>query len=140
MSAVRQTATLQRLVPLLVAEDHAASVAFYAERLGFRVMHTWDPDGKLAWCQIEREGAALMLQQACPGEDHLSPGRAEGVWFYFNCDDVDAMHAELASRGLTVAPPTVAFYGMKQAFVRDPDGYMLCFQSAANQPCTDANA
>ena len=31
-------------------------------------------------------------------------------------------------RGLNIAPPKVAPYGMKQLYPRDPDGYCLCFQ------------
>jgi glyoxylase I family protein len=27
-----------------------------------------------------------------------------------------------------VKPPKVAPYGMKQLYVKDPDGYVLCFQ------------
>jgi hypothetical protein len=39
------------------------------------------------------------------------------------------MHEELTARGLALAPPTVAYYGMKQLFVVDPDGYELCFEN-----------
>jgi hypothetical protein len=27
-----------------------------------------------------------------------------------------------------VQPPKVAWYGMKQLYLRDPDGYLICFQ------------
>ncbi|MBI3465478.1 MAG: bleomycin resistance family protein, partial [Planctomycetes bacterium] len=37
---------------------------------------------------------------------------------------------EFVARGLEVDPPKAAFYGMNQIFLRDPDGYELCFQSA----------
>ena len=30
--------------------------------------------------------------------------------------------------GIDVTPPRVAPYGMKQLYVSDPDGYLLCFQ------------
>lgn len=36
--------------------------------------------------------------------------------------------AQLRAHGVDVKPPTVAPYGMKQLYVRDPDGYTLCFQ------------
>jgi len=51
------------------------------------------------------------------------------VVFYFVCDDADAMYAELSSRGVQLKPPTVAHYGMKQIFVPEPDGYLVCFES-----------
>ena len=69
---------------------------------------------------------ALMLQQTTE-EDEPAEGRGRGVAFFFICDDADAIHAELSGRGLHPAPPQVAFYGMKQVFLKDPDGHELCF-------------
>jgi predicted enzyme related to lactoylglutathione lyase len=56
------------------------------------------------------------------------------VIFYFVCDDADQMHAELTDRGLTLAAPKTAYYGMRQVTVPDPDGYVLCFEN----PTTEA--
>jgi len=122
-------ATIQEIVPLLFVGDINRSAAFYQDRLGFAMTMKWEPAGKLSWCRLERGGAALMLQQALPEEDGPAEGRGRGVGFYFNCVDADAMHADLASRGLPVAAPQASFYGMNQIFVKDPDGYELCFQS-----------
>jgi hypothetical protein len=33
---------------------------------------------------------------------------------------------------MDVTPPTVAWYGMKQLYMKDPDGYVICFQCAAD--------
>ncbi len=127
------TATIRELVPLLFVEDIVRSAAFYQERLGFAMTQQWEPGGKLAWCRLGRDSAAVMLQQAIPEEDGPAEGRGRGVSFYFNCDDGVAMHTDLTRRGLAVAPPQAAFYGMNQLFVTDPDGYELCFQSVINQ-------
>jgi uncharacterized glyoxalase superfamily protein PhnB len=126
-------ATIHQLVPLYFAEDIANSVAFYQHRLGFEMTAKWEPDCKLAWCRLARGGAAVMLQQACPEEDGPAEGRGRGVVFYFNCDDANAFHADLTSRGLAVAPPQAAFHGMNQVSLKDPDGYELCFQSPVKQ-------
>jgi hypothetical protein len=69
-----------------------------------------------------------MLQQTTE-EDDPAKGRGRGVIFYFVCDDADAIYAELSSRGVQLNPPTIAFYGMKQVFVPEPDGYSICFES-----------
>jgi len=123
------SAEIQELVPLLFVEDILRSAAFYQHRLGFEMTMKWEPAGKLAWCRLERGGAALMLQQALPEEDGPAEGRGRGVCFYVNCEEAGEMHADLASRGLSVAAPQASFYGMNQLFVKDPDGYELCFQS-----------
>ena len=129
MPATQSTTTVRELVPLLMASAIERSVQFYQERLGFELTQKWEPEGKLGWCRLVRDGAAIMLQQACD-EDGPAAGRGRGVCFYFNCDDVQALFAEFTERGLALQPPTAAFYGMNQIFVNDPDGYELCFQSA----------
>jgi uncharacterized glyoxalase superfamily protein PhnB len=128
MSVTRRTNTIRELVPLFFVESIESSVEFYRDRLGFEVALTWEPEGKLGWCRLERDGSAVMLQQVCE-EDGPAEDRGRGIGFYFICDDADAIHAELTERGLNLAQPHVAFYGMKQVFVTDPDGYRLCFES-----------
>jgi uncharacterized glyoxalase superfamily protein PhnB len=127
MSTVRPP-TVRELVPLLFVQDIERSVAFYRNGLGFEVCARWAPDGKLAWCRIQRDASAVMLQQASE-EDGPAEGRGRGTGFFFICDDVDALYSELSARGVQVGPPQVAFYGMKQIFMADPDGYELCFET-----------
>jgi uncharacterized glyoxalase superfamily protein PhnB len=128
MAIVHQSATIQDLIPLLFVEDMDGSLAFYRDQLGFDVAEKWEPEGKIAWCRLVRGGATLMLQEACE-EDGPAAGRGRGVGFFFHCDDADTVHIELCAKGLLLDPPTTAFYGMKQLFFKDPDGYELCFQS-----------
>ena len=104
------------------------SVRFYRDRLGFAVVGNAESDGKVFWCRLERGGASVMLQQ--PEEEDGPPeGRGRGVSFYFVCDDADMIHAELSDRGLQLEPPGAEYYGMKQLFVPEPDGYSICFES-----------
>lgn len=128
MSEIQPATTIHELVPLLFVQDIDRSAGFYQEQLGFELVNSWKPAGKLAWCRLERAGSAIMLQQA-EAEDGPADHRGHGVGFFFNCGDVDALHAELIQRGLQLNPPQVAFYGLKQVFLLDPDGYELCFQS-----------
>ncbi len=128
MNTVENTAVIQQVVPLLFVKDIERSAAFYCESLGFTMTDSWRPDGKLQWCWVERGGSAVMLQEAS-GEDGPAAGRGRGVEFFFLCDDADALFAEFRAAGLSLDPPKVAFYGLNQLFVKDPDGYALCFQN-----------
>jgi catechol 2,3-dioxygenase-like lactoylglutathione lyase family enzyme len=129
MSDAKPIVAIRQLWPLLFVEQIERSVAFYRDKLGFALREHADSDGRMYWCRMERGGASIMLEQSSEGE--IAPGEppARGVVFYFLCDDADLMHAELAARGLTVDRPQVAFYGMKQLFVPEPDGYAICFES-----------
>ena len=128
--------TIRELVPLLFVEDITRAAEFYRHQLGFEFREKWEPQGKLAWCRLERAGVAIMLQQA-EAEDGPAEHRGHGVGLFFNCDDADVLHSELTQRGLLIDHPKVAFYGMKQVFLLDPDGYELCFQSPV-RPSGDA--
>ena len=121
--------TIQELVPLLFVEDIDVSVAFYTDKLGFEISMKWEPEGKIMWCRLERGAAALMLQSACPDEDGVRAERIKGVGFFFLRPDAQLMFEEFSAKGLNLEPPQVAFYGMNQLFLKDPDGYELCFQN-----------
>jgi uncharacterized glyoxalase superfamily protein PhnB len=49
------------------------------------------------------------------------------------CPDLDGAYAHLLAEGVPAEPPKVAPYGMKQLYVTDPDGYVLCFQWPASE-------
>ena len=55
----------------------------------------------------------------------------EDTALYFGCRDVDGAYEHLRAKGVEVKPPKVAPYGMKQLYLRDPDGYVICFQWSA---------
>jgi uncharacterized glyoxalase superfamily protein PhnB len=44
------------------------------------------------------------------------------------CLDLDGAYSYLKAAGAIVQAPVVAHFGMRQVFVTDPDGYMLCLQ------------
>ena len=122
--------------PLFEVYDMAASFAFYCGVLGFEVLHTnKQPDTDPAvvdWAWLRRNDVDLMLNTADdPGErPPVRPNRVFGlgVCLYIGCPDVDAMYEHLRASGIAAPAPKVAPYGMKQLYVRDPDGYSLCFQ------------
>ncbi|MDF7826650.1 VOC family protein [Pontiellaceae bacterium B12227] len=114
--------------PLLLVSDIRKSVAFYQEKLGFELQNTWEPNGRLTWCRIAFEGAALMLQQDCP-EDLLPHARGTGVTFYIICSDAPAVYRTISGHGVQATEPSTEFYGMIQTHLADPDGYRICFES-----------
>lgn len=127
-NSLAQTRIMQ-LWPLLDVANLERSIAFWRDKLGFSlVAHDGGPHRPMGWCRLERDGVSVMLQG---GGDHeqraAAPGR--GVCLYFVCEDAAAIHAELMGRGLTLPPPKVAYYGMKQLYVPEPDGYAICFES-----------
>jgi glyoxylase I family protein len=128
---------LRGVSPLLQVYDMPTSVRFYRDQLGFELVSHSPVLGEdsFHWVLLRLGGAELMLNTAYesnterPSEPDLARTAAHGdTVLYFACPDVDGAYEELRSKGFSVGKPAVAWYGMKQMNVRDPDGYLLCFQ------------
>lgn len=110
------------MVSLLDVSDMDRSVDFYVNNLGFEMTRSWAPEGKILWCKLDLGEAQLMLQQSdCDGLG----GR--GVTFYAIVSNIDEYHKMIRANGVKATDIEEAFYGMRQSYVRDPDGYSLCF-------------
>ena len=129
---------IRGLVPLLQIYDMAASLDFYHRILKFKIVTTSGPADDVGWALLRKRGIELMLNTTYeaadrPKEADLARTRAHGdTTLYFASADVDGAYEHLKKHGLGVAPPAIAAYGMKQVFVHDPDGYLICFQTPAD--------
>lgn len=135
-------AHLTGLVPLLQVYDMPRAWAFYRDRLGFdlvaRSPEVDTPEGRFShWMWLRRDAVEVMLNTAYDtGERPFEVDAARwvghgDVGLYMGCDDIDALHAELAASGIDVAAPAITPYGMRQMTFRDPDGYGICIQVPA---------
>jgi glyoxylase I family protein len=129
---------VQGVCTLLQVFDMPRSVAFYRDVLGFEVVSTSPRAGdQFDWGLLRLHGTEIMLNTAYeqaerPAElDPLRRAAHADTTLYFQCPDVDAAFRHLQLHLIDVAPPSVADYGMRQLYVEDPDGYLLCFQSHA---------
>ena len=125
---------------LLQVFDMPASVRFYRDALGYEIVETSPREGdQFDWGLLRLNDTFLMLNTAY--EQEFRPSQPEtarvaahcDTGLFFNCSDVDGAYRHLVEQGVDVQEPKVAPYGMKQLYVRDPDGYVLCFQCPANQ-------
>jgi catechol 2,3-dioxygenase-like lactoylglutathione lyase family enzyme len=122
--------------PLLQVFDMPRAVAFYRDVLGFEVESSSAPRGPddFDWCLLARDGIEVMLNTAYdqgsrPAVPDPARTAAHGdTALFFRCPDVDGAYAVLRAKGVAAKPPTIAPYGMKQLYVRDPDGYEICLQ------------
>ena len=140
---------IRGVCPLLQVYDMPASVRFYRDTLGFEVV-TASPnlggEDKFHWCMLRLGGSEVMLNTAYEFDDErpVPPDAAraaahQDTGLFFGAPDVDAAYEELRAKGLRLAAPQVAPYGMKQLYLRDPDGYSLCFQWPAKLPEASAS-
>lgn len=132
---------IQGVAPLLQVFDMLTSIRFYRDILGFSVVNTSpalsaNPDD-VDWAMLRLNDTTLMLNTAYEAEHRPSvPERTrlvshDDTCLYFGCPDVDSTYLYLQSQGLKLKAPKVAHYGMKQLYLKDPDGFGICFQWTA---------
>ena len=123
---------------LLQVFDMPTSLRFYRDVLGFEIVQSSGDTDTADWVWIRLGGADLMLNTAFEADER--PDKPEigrhvshsDTGLYFDCPDVDAAYEHLRKQGVSLKPPRVAPYGMRQLYVTDPDGYSICFQSKAD--------
>jgi len=128
------------VVALLSVVDMRKSLAWYRDVLGFEVVSKWEPEGVLHWAMLRLGGAHLMLNSRFETMEEAASfkpaAKLDDVTLYFSCKDADEAYRDLRAKGCATAEPETTFYGARQLFVRDPDGYQLCFQHAVPQAAT----
>jgi len=113
----------------LLVKDVRASAAYYADKLGFVAPEFWGEPA--AFCIPQRDGQALMLARANNGKSVHSNATDFGMFSaYFWVRDVDELHDEFVGKGAEITEaPTDRAYGIREIYVRDIDGHLICFGS-----------
>lgn len=131
---------VQSVVALLWVYDMPRSIRFYREELGAEVTNHSEGRGgdDFGWAMLRLGQARFMLNTIYDPDEERPTAPPDpkaqsqrDAWLYFDCADVDAAYAELRQRNVSVSAPVVTYYGMKQIYAADPDGYRICFQCPA---------
>lgn len=128
---------LNGIVTLLQVFDMPTSLHFYRDLLGFGVVQQSQPVDDCGWAWLRLDDAEIMLNTAyedgCrPAEPDASRVQAhQDTLLYIGCSDVDAVYEFIRAKGIPAAEPKNAPYGMRQLYIRDPDGFGICFQHSA---------
>ncbi len=141
--------SFNKLTPNLMVEDVAQNVIFYRDLLGFELlmaMRDEKPfdglpaagDKPLDWAMVQRDQVAFMFQQRNSLIEEI-PALADceigaSLTLYMELDGVDALYASLQGKADIIRPPQTTFYGRRELYLRDCNGYILALtEEAANQ-------
>lgn len=119
---------------MLEVFDMPASLGFYRDVLGFAVTADSGQGDDSGWVMLERDGVTVMLNtQYDDGERPAEPDPVRtknhhDTCLYFGAPDVDRVYEYLKDKVAHIEGPEDAPYGMRQLYMRDPDGYNICFQ------------
>jgi catechol 2,3-dioxygenase-like lactoylglutathione lyase family enzyme len=108
---------IRRVVPDIHASDIGASRAFYGDFLGFEVAMD------LGWIVTFAAPANPNAQVTLLRKADLAEPQPD---ISIEVEDVDAVHAQAAARGLQIVHPlTDESWGVRRFFVLDPNGLVI---------------
>lgn len=124
---------LKIAIPVIHVSDSRRAEEFYCKGLGFSLVASWRPNETNhdpCYMTLSRDGAQLHVTSFKDG--------VVGTWtsnVYVFVEDVDALYAELAAKGIATRPPVDQSWGTREVGVRDADRNVVTFgQRQAKTP------
>ncbi len=144
------------LVPNLMTENVADTVRYYQDTLGFTLLMAVEPvensqpnfpteltdDMHLIWANMSFENAEFMFQnreglvEEVPVLKDVAIGASQTLYIRLE-QGIDAHYERLKNKVNVVVEPTTKFYGMREWYMQDCNGYVLCFGQAVEGALDD---
>jgi predicted enzyme related to lactoylglutathione lyase len=108
------------VAPVLCVSAMKPAIDFFVDRLGFTL--TGSAGDPPSWASLGRDGVEVML--ACG--DYPAP--AQDWAAYFHVENIDALHADVVSRGVDIAAGlSDKPHKCREFEARMPDGRLIAF-------------
>ena len=131
MNGQGNTTNVRQAVPFFMIVNMQASLEFYSGGLGFELKQKWEPRGTIEWCWLQKDDAAIMLQEY--RKNVPLEKRGLGFSVCFMCINALSIYHESLSRGLSPSEPFVG-NGLWVVEFKDPDDYQIFFESPTDVP------
>lgn len=123
-------ANLTYVAPCFIVENVEASVAFYVDKLGFKIRFIAPDDGPF-FAIVGRDNISIFLKAIAPDIKPI-PNHTRHEWArldaYISTADPDALFEEYQSKAVTFHQPLKDDDdGLRGFEVADADGYILFF-------------
>lgn len=115
---------LSYLAPSLTVDDLTKSLAWYTEKLGFKITQRWENEGRLLGAELAAGDVDIYLSQ----EDGSKGPRLKGQGFrlyWYTQQDVDKMADGIKSRGGMLTSEPKDEWGVRSFSLVDPTGYLI---------------
>ncbi len=119
---------IRQIAPQFFTTDLPVTLAYYKDKLGFDCEGMWqDPP---TYAIVTRDQCAIHFRCAAPPTANPEKYTEELLDAYLRVDDVDALYAEYAARGVKFSRELGDMPWMCREFVvKDCDGRLLVFSS-----------
>src|SRR5688500_14489962 len=106
-STPKARSNVKQAVPFFMVQDIDSSINFYVNGLGFSMTESWIDQGKIKWCWLNIDEAALMLQEYNEKNSVTKGNAVEGVEIFFICEDALAIYNQITLNGILASEPFV---------------------------------
>lgn len=120
-------ARIERIAPLLPANDVSQSVAWYEQHLGFKTIFV-DDETRPTYAGLMRDGGEIHLFE------HRVDPKASHWMCYLRVEAIETLYGTLARDGLIHPNGALADkpWGQREFAILDPNGTLLTFGQAAD--------
>jgi len=122
---------LKKLTPNVMVEDVEKTIVFYRDVLGFETLTTVPGDNETAFAIMQRDNVEVMFQsrkslsENVPALTGASIGASQT--FYIEVSGVDSLYRQVQGKAEIVVDMHDTFYGTREFYFRDVNGYILSF-------------
>jgi lactoylglutathione lyase len=125
---------LKKLTPNFMVEDVRKTIEFYQEVLGFSVITTVDNEDEIGFAIMQREQVEIMFQSRKSLSENVpalsgSPIGASQT-LYIEVSDIETLYEALRDKVDIVVDMHSTFYGTREFYFKDINGYILSFSEA----------
>ena len=120
--------------PFLIVDDVVKAAEYCRDKLGFELgRYFGNPPGFVI---VRRNTARIMLRQTSthPALNSNVTRLSDALDVYVWVSDVAALADELSGRGAVIVGEPELEDGRREMFVKDLDGYLICFGEVENWP------
>lgn len=136
----------KKLTPNLEVRDIAQTVDFYQNTLGFTlamavpesqdgIEQCLDASKRYVYALMKKDGAEIMFQVSQSFKRDIPFANQDNIGasasFYMEVDGLDAYYDAIKGQIEEITQPQTAWYGMREFYLKDINGYILGF--AENQ-------
>ncbi len=133
---------INKLSPNFEVRDIRESITFYEKNFGFKLIMAVpeSKDGielkltqgkKYVYAMLQKDDIELMFQESNSFKEDIYFSKeldiGATVSFYMNIEGIDEFYNKLKEKNLEMTDIKTTWYGMKEFYVKDINGYILGF-------------
>ena len=125
---------LKKLTPNFMVEDVRRTIEFYRDTLGFEVVTTVEADDEIGFAIMRCDKVEIMFQSRKSLSENVpalsgSPIGASQT-LYIEVSGIDQLYEQLRDKVAVVVEMHSTFYGTKEFYFKDNNGYILSYSEA----------